>query len=375
MSGNFLTLLALISRFVIVCVASKHIGRLLVRLKLPLISGFLFTGIVAGPYVLNMIPASAIKPLKVVDELALAFIAFAAGAELIIRQLRPRFKAIRYNTYFQIPVIFILGGTAFFYLSQWVEFTREMALEQRIAVSMMVGAVLVARSPSSAMAVVNELRAKGPFTKTILGVTMIMGVLVITLFSICAAVAATLLTGRGFDVRFVLVLVVELALSTAAGYAIGRWLAMILAWRLHRGVKTVAVLATGHGVFFLSETLLHLSHAHLEFDVLMEPMLICMIAGFVVSNFSPHRTELMKVLHDAGPVIYVAFFTLTGASLSLDILVRCWGVAAALLAVRIVAIFIGAFSGGLLARDPLKYNAIAWMGYVTQAGVGLGLAK
>ncbi len=375
MSGSLFTMLALISGFVIVAVASRQIGHLLARLKLPLISGFLFTGIVAGPYVLNLIPAPAVGYLKIVDELALAFIAFSAGAELIVRQLRPRFKSIRYNTYLQIPVIFILGGAAFFYLCQWIDFARSLPVSQRIAISMMAGAILVARSPSSAMAVVNELRAKGPFTKTILGVTMIMDVIVIALFSICAAVAATLLAGRSFDLRFLLVLIVELTLSAVVGYVVGRWLAIILAWRLHRGVKIVTVLATGYGVFLLSGTLRQLSHAHFSFDVLMEPMLICMAAGFVVSNFSPYRTELMKVLHDVGPVVYVAFFTLTGASLSLDVFFKFWIIALALFAMRLVAIFIGAFSGGQIAEDPLKYNTIAWMGYVTQAGVGLGLAK
>ena len=375
MLGSLFKMLALISGFVIVALASKQIGHLLARLKLPLISGFLFTGIVAGPYILNLIPASAVGHLKIVDELALAFIAFSAGSELILRQLKTRFTSIRYNTYFQIPVIFCLGGAAFFYLCQWIDFARSMPVSQRIAISMMAGAILVARSPSSAIAVVNELRAKGPFTKTILGVTMIMDVIVITLFSICTAVAAAILAESNFDLHFLLVLITELALSVAAGCLIGRWLATILAWRLHRGFKITAVLVTGYGVFLLSGALRLLSHSHFSFDLLMEPMLICMTAGFVVSNFSAYRTELMKVLHDVGPIVYVVFFTLTGASLSLDVFYKFWIVTLALFAMRLVAIFIGAFSGGQLAKDPLKYNAIAWMGYVTQAGVSLGWPK
>ncbi len=373
--GQFYMLPALIVGFVIVVLASRQIGRLLAKFKLPLISGFLFTGIVAGPYVLNLIPVDAVRRLRFVDEAALAFIAFAAGAELVLRQLKPRFKSIRYNAYLQIPTIFVLGSAAFFFLSEWISFTRSLPTSQRLAVAMMAGAILVARSPSSAMAVVNELRAKGPFTKTVLGVTMIMDVIVITLFSICAAVAATLLTGRTFDLRFLMILVLELSLSTVVGYFLGRWLAAVLSWRLHRGTKTVMVLLTGYGVFVLSSWLRSWSQAHFVIDVLMEPMLICMIAGFVVSNYSPYRTELMKVLHDLGPIVYVAFFTLTGAAIALDVLAQCWAVALALFAFRLVAIFVSAFCGGQLAGDPIKHNALAWMGYVTQAGVSLGLAK
>ena len=43
--------------------------------------------------------------------------------------------------------------------------------------------------------------------------------------------------------------------------------------------------------------------------------------------------------------------------------------------VRLVAIFIGSFSGGALAGDPKRHNRISWMCYVTQVGVALGLAK
>ena len=114
---------------------------------------------------------------------------------------------------------------------------------------------------------------------------------------------------------------------------------------------------------------------YLSFEILLEPMLICLVAGFLTVNYSPYRTELMKVLHDIGPYIYVAFFTLTGATLQLDVLTRCWGIALALFGIRMAAIFVGSFSGGMLAGEPAKYNRIAWMSYITQAGVGLGLAK
>jgi Trk K+ transport system NAD-binding subunit len=40
-----------------------------------------------------------------------------------------------------------------------------------------------------------------------------------------------------------------------------------------------------------------------------------------------------------------------------------------------VAIGIGSFTGGVLAGDPMRLNRINWMAFITQAGIGLGLAK
>ena len=54
--------------------------------------------------------------------------------------------------------------------------------------------VSIARSPSSAIAVVAEQRADGPFTQTVLGVTMVTDVVVVVLFT--AAIELVRL-GRG----------------------------------------------------------------------------------------------------------------------------------------------------------------------------------
>jgi SAM-dependent methyltransferase len=90
-----LAAIAFLAVFFIVALASRQIGAFFSRLKLPLITGFLVTGIMAGPYVLKIVSPEKIAKLRFVDELALAYIAFAAGSELVVRQIKSRLKAIR----------------------------------------------------------------------------------------------------------------------------------------------------------------------------------------------------------------------------------------------------------------------------------------
>lgn len=375
MAPNSLFFIALILSFIIVALAARQIGDLFARAKLPLITGFLFTGILAGPYVLNIIPKEAIGKLRFLDELSLAYIALAAGSELIIRQLKSRFKAIRYNTYGQVIIVFALGSLAFYFLSEFIPLLKKMPPIHIAAISIMAGAILVARSPSSAIAVVNELRAKGPFTKTALGVTVVMDVVVITLFSISVSIAGTVLVGKAFDLGFLFIVLGELSLSLCMGCLLGKFISLVLVRKIHKNFKTFIILALSVGMFYFSEQVRYLSHLYLEIEILFEPMLACMIAGFTAANFSPYRTELMKVLHDVGPSIYIIFFTLTGASLQLDVIGQCWAIALTLFVVRGIGIFGGAFFGGLLAGEPMRHNRISWMAYLTQAGVSLGLAK
>ncbi len=367
--------LAITAGFLIIVLASRQIGSSFARLRLPLISGFLCTGILAGPYVLALIPASAIDRLRFVDEIALAFIAFAAGSELFVRQLRNRLKSIRYTTACLVAGTFCLGSLGFFLLSEVIPFARQMPASHRAAIALLAGAILVARSPSSAIAVVNELRAKGPFTRTVLGVTVIMDVVVIALFSICTSIAGTILAGDRFDQRFLLILVAELSAALVMAYLLSKLLRIILARRMPRQAKTFLILGAGYTTFVLSSSIRHWTQSHIDIELLLEPLLVCMLAGFFTINYSEYRTEFRKVLHDIAPYVYVAFFTLTGASLALDVLVDAWLIALSLFGVRIIGVFLGSFTGGVLSREPMRFNRISGMAYITQAGVGLGLAK
>ena len=365
----------IIAGFAIVALASKQIGQYFIRAKLPLISGFLFTGIIAGPFMLGLITEEAIKTLRFIDQLSLAFIALAAGSELYLKDLRSRLKSIKWMTIGLVAATFILGSLIVFVLADFISFMQNMTISSKIAVSILAGTIMAARSPSSAIAIVNELRAKGPFTQTILGVTMVTDVVVIMLFAVNVSIADSLLVSLRFNINLIILVAAELLVSLAIGCVLGKILKSVLAWRINSIVKTGMILLAGYGIFLLSEEICCISHVQLPFEILLEPLLICMVGGFLVANYGNCRDEFRKILHDIGPAVYILFFTLTGASLELDILSVTWPIALILFFVRITGIFIGSSIGGILSGDPVKHNKISWMAYLTQAGIGLGLAK
>lgn len=361
--------------FAVIALAARQIGEAAARVRLPLISGYLLAGILVGPFFLGLIPEGVPQQLRFLDEVSLAFIAFAAGAELYLRELRGRLRSIRWVTGGLTFVTFTFGSLAVVLLSELLPFTRDLPLEGRVAVAILAGAILVARSPSSAIAIVNELRAKGPFTRTVLGVTVIMDVVVIVLFAVNTSVADAILTEVPFDLSFIGLLTVELLLALIMGVVLWKLLQAILALRASLTIRAGLVLLAGFGAFAVSALIRTTTRAQLPFEVLVEPLLICMLAGFLVTNYGEFRDVFARILREAGPPVYVVFFTLTGASLALDILAQAWTLAVVLVLVRLGTIFLGSFSGGVLAGDPMGQNRVSWMAYVTQAGVALGLAK
>lgn len=372
--AEILSILQYTVGFAIVALASHRIAQVFQRLHLPMITGYLVTGIVAGPFVLLLLRSDGIPHLSFLNDVSLAFIAFAAGSELYLKDLRGRFRSIGWNTAGQLVITFLLGGAAILLLADYIPFLKDMGSSTRIAVAMLAGTIFVARSPASAIAIINEMRAKGPFVQTALGVTVVKDVLVIILFAIVFAVAKTLASDAAFDATFVLSLLSELVLSFGLAFVLGYLLNFVLARSWNLVLTSGLILLLGFLVYVLNDFLHHWSVDHLFFEVHLEPLLVCIIAAFRVTNYSKFRPVFHEVIENTGPYIYVIFFTLTGAAMSLDILLEVWGVALILFGVRLVSMIIAGYVGGILGKDPREYLSINWMPYVTQAGVGLGLA-
>ena len=137
---NYLDIFIFLVGFTVIALASKQIGGFFTKARLPLISGFLFTGILAGPYVLGLISVEATQNLGFIDELSLAFIAFAAGSQLYLKDLRSRFRSIKWVTTGLVVSKFTLGSFAFLMLADYIPFMRAMPVTHQIAISILAGA-------------------------------------------------------------------------------------------------------------------------------------------------------------------------------------------------------------------------------------------
>ena len=179
----------------------------------------------------------------------------------------------------------------------------------------------------------------------------------------------------GFNLTFIALLLVDLVAAIGLGYLAGRILDFILGTSLKRIVKSGLVLLTGYAIFAFGFTVIELSYTYLPFEVHIEPLLVAMIGGFMVTNYTKHRSEFEAILHDISPLVYVAFFTLTGLAIKLDILLETWPIALALFAIRILSIFLGSYFGSRMAEEQTSFQKNAWLGLITQAGIALGLAR
>ena len=368
------TLLIYIIGFWIVAIAANQIAKVFQKIKFPLITGFIITGIIAGSSLLNFISPHAVENLKFLNEIALSIIAFSAGAELYLDDLRSRLKSIKWMTIGQLVITFTLSSITIFFIADNIPFMAKMNMSSKIAVSILFGTIFVARSPSSAIAVINEMRANGPFTKTVMGVTVLKDVLVIILFAISFSIAKALVNGEEMGFIFLAILIAELIVSFVFGYFVGKILEISFLITANTKIKGAFIILIGYGIYFLSHLIKVSSSNWSSHEIILEPLLIAIIGSFVLTNYSKHRIEFREILEEISPTIYIIFFTLIGASLSFQTLMNVFGVAVGLFFLRLFTMFLGGIFGVIAVNDPKKYTFISWMPYLTQAGVALGLA-
>ena len=360
--------------FVIIAFASESISKFFAKINLPLISGLIFTGIVVGPYALKVISIDALSHLTYLLDISLAFIAMAAGNELHIEELKDSLKSIKYNTFSQLLLTFIISAFGIYLLADYIPFMNHMETGIKISVAALLGTIFIARSPSSAIAIIKEMRAKGPFVSTAIGVIVLIDVLVVIFFAIVFSFTESVIDHIPIHLSLIGIILLELLFAALLAFIIAKIMEFVFSLKIHQSIKTIFVLLLGYSAFILSELILNWSQQNLHIHFFVEPLLVALLASFYITNFTKHKLEFSSILHNNGLWIYVVFFTLTGASLSLDLFIKVWEIALVLFLIRIAGLYLGSILGGLTAKNPRKHIKYGWFPYLTQAGIGIGLA-
>lgn len=372
--SDIVKMLIYLGAFGIVAVAAGQMAGAFRKIRLPLISGFLVIGLISGPEVLGLIEQDTLDGLSFINDVALAFIAFAVGSELYLNELRSRMKAIITMTISQIVVTFLMVSFAMYLLMDIIPVMQDLKLAPKIAISMLAGTVAIARSPASAIAVINELRARGPFTQLSLGVTVVKDFAVVIFFAVMFTLSKSLIQESDFKMIYIVQVLVELILAFGLGFLVWLLLRLVLSIKGALALKKALVLGIGFLVYMFAHVTGDHSSIYLGMELHLEPLLICIIASFLVSNFSVYRNDFVKIIKELGPYVYVVFFTLTGAMVQLNVVTALWFVTLILFGARIFSLLVAGYIGSTLAGDPHIFRKISWMPYVTQAGVGVGLA-
>ena len=374
--------------FIVASAASWHLGKGFPTLRLPLITGYVIIGVIVGPFVCNLVTSFHVYLLgRAINDFVLSFISFAAGEEIYFPALdgllRPIFVQIAMIT---VSTMLLVSGGLFAIPS---EITDGLETRCRFAIALLLGVIMVARSPATAVAVVQEVGNENvniESTKVLLGVTVMSDIVVLIGFAIVSTVVAGACNGGSFDVTSIALLVGQFAGIAIFGLAVGLLIYLILLFPLKRfQVRTVVIyrsyllglliLPLGPVTFSILRQLERWSETTLHRNLTIDPLMVCLFGAMLASNRSQDRGKFGNILHKCGPYVFLPFFTLTGASLKLDLLWKTLPLASMVCALRVFSIFIASFVGSKWFKvlDP-NMSSYLWLTLLSQAGVALGLA-
>jgi Kef-type K+ transport system membrane component KefB len=352
--------------------AAYCIGFILEQKGLPRITGYIFAGLLLGPYFFKFYSKDSVDALGFLNSLALAFIAFCAGGELKLANIRNKLKSIFFLVVGATSVVFVGVTMIVFALSKFIPFMSGYDPGMRLAISSIFGVIAVARSPSSTIAIISETKAKGSYTDTVLSVTIATDVVIIIFFAVVLSACEVLLAeGSAISLSFLLELIVEIAAAFVLGFLLGKTIIFLI-----EKVKVefpIVITAMGFLVIKFSHLLGDYLHEIHEINLRLEPLLICMAAGFTVQNFSKHGTTFLERMDRVSLPIYIAFFAITGASIAVDVLKTAWFLGLIVVFSRTIMFYVGCYFSGRLSGDPPEIYKNTWLGFITQAGVSLGL--
>lgn len=341
--------------------AAFTVGELVKTVRIPKIVGYLAAGLVFGPYVSGVFDQQAAADLTPISGLAIALIAFLAGAELQWKEVRARGRVILTMLGSELAGSLLAITATLLALRQFVP-ALGGTWPEAIALAVAVASILVVHSPAVTMAMLGETGAKGEMARTTLGIVLVADVVVVLLFSGTLSLARAVVdAGGGAAGPTFGMLAWEILGAILLGAILGGLVALYLRWQT--------------GELFIFAIAVALFGTELAKVAHVENLLMLLTAGFVMENVSGGRGEALRhAMERSAAPVFVVFFALAGAKISPRDVAALSAVAVPVVLARMFGIWGGARLGARWAGASDAVRDHAWKGLVSQAGVAIGLA-
>lgn len=332
-------------------------GSLAERVGIPRIAayvavGALFTESLAGSWM----PAAVGAWSDIVTDGALGVIAFLIGAEIDTDALRRQARSVTGVVIGQSAGVLLFVTLALALAPTWL--SGVIRTEVGWSAAFVFAVLAVATAPAATLAVIEEYRAKGSLTTTLLGIIAIDDALAVALFAVAIGLVgdaglATQAAEAAWEIGLALLV------GTAAGAALG-WFARYI----HEGdlrlpiIIAVILLNTGLSGRF--------GYADLLSNIVM---------GYVAMRaFRGGQKRWLEPMQHVRDTIFLLFFTLAGTHFEPGAFVEWLPLILLYIVARVAGKIAGARAGAAAVAADEKVRRWSGLALMPQAGVAIGLA-
>ncbi|MHB8868577.1 MAG: cation:proton antiporter domain-containing protein [Thermoleophilia bacterium] len=324
------------------------------RLRVPLVTSFLFMGVASGPSGLNLLSQPILDALRVIEPVALGLITFSAGEQLVLRDVVGLARRNMLGVGLETLLPLVLVATAIF------------AVSGRLELALPLGAIAGTTGIATVVATLKEKGARGSYTRLLSVAIATDNVFAILAFSALLPIAMALEHAGGIGSLYLRSLA-SIVFSVLAGGGAGALLARYIG-----RIRSSSELS----MFVLAHLLLTVAVV----DIVGGSVLLAgLTMGIVAVNLSGDYREREWLFTSLAPLeapLIAVFFLWAGAGLHITALADVGLLALAYLVARAI----GKWFGPRLAALGLeRENREAWelraLGYglMPQAGAAIGL--
>ncbi|AFM00025.1 Kef-type K+ transport system, membrane component [Desulfitobacterium dehalogenans ATCC 51507] len=355
-----MTTILMILRLWAAVVLAVFAGRLVAKIKLPSILGWLIAGMVLGPYALGLIHQPLLDAgwYKTLMRILECGIGLMIGTELVWKTIKKSGKQIIVTTLTESMGTFVLVTLSFgaiFYLT-----------DIPLYLAFLFGSIALATAPAPALSIIREFNTNGPVTKTLMPMAALDNIVaVVVFFSAVSVVSANITSEKMPLYLIVLTPFLPLIIGAGVGLPAGQVLKKQKNPRLSLATLIGFILAAaGMGFIFVN----------LIFPgMMLNFMLIGIAFSTVFANIVSEEKlkELMVLFYPILGVSMIAVMLNLGTPLDYHLISGAGVFTAVYILTRTLGKYFGAYWGATVTKAPETVKKYLGLTLLPHSGVSL----
>ena len=347
-------------RWIIAIIIAFLIGKLISKVKLPSILGWLIAGMILGPHALSLLDNSILEAgwYENIVRILECIVGLMIGTELIWKKIKKSGKSIIVTTLTQSLGTFALVTAVFGIVFYFVDIPTYLAL--------IFGGIALATAPAPALSVVREFKTDGPVTKTLIPMAALDDMVGVVVFFTTIAIIAGKVSEQSLPAYMIaLFILLPLGIGVFTGVFAGFFLR-----KERKSFETTAILI---GMILITSFIGFFFNNYIMTKPILNFMLIGMAFSATFSNMIA-EDRLEQIMRDFNPILGISMIIVIlnlGAPLDYHLILGAGVFTFIYIVSRAFGKYFGAFFGASITKSPKSVRNYLGLTLLPPSGVSL----
>lgn len=349
-----------IIKFIASIILAFIAGKLISKLKLPSILGWLIAGMILGPHALSLINNQILEAnwYQTIIHILECTVGIMIGTELVWKKIKESGKAIIITTLTQSIGTFLIVSLTFSIIFYFLNIPIYLAF--------IFGGIALATAPAPALSIVREFKTEGPVTNSLIPMAALDDIVGCIIFFTIIAIVAGKLSGGNLPIYMIILVIL---LPIIIGIIIG----LITGFILKKERKTK------YNIIIILISILVASSIGFVFNniILPKPILNFMLIGMSFSATFANlisEKQLDKIMTSFNPILGIAIIIVIlnlGTPLDYHLILGSGIFTIIYIVARAIGKYFGAYFGASITKSPETVKKYLGLTLLPHSGVSL----